>query len=138
MSTEPKFTTGPWRVTGISQETGNISVGQRDLRIVIADVTNAASFGDMVAGAMARGGGSFRQSDATTQFANAHLISAAPTLFHALNGLIGLVQLVRQRDDCPLEIKQALAGNYRLDDAFEAISKANPAVGHSNLQGEES
>lgn len=41
----------------------------------------------------------------------------------ALNGLIGLVQLVRGRDDCPPEIRRVLADQYRLDDAYEAVGK---------------
>lgn len=67
--------------------------------------------------------------------ANADLIAAAPDmaakaarleevnakLVEALNGLVGLVQLVRSRSDCPIEIKQALTANYRLDDALLAI-----------------
>lgn len=47
-------------------------------------------------------------------------------LLAALNGLVGLVQLVRSRDDCPVEIKQALSANYRLDDAFGAIALSMP------------
>ena len=77
-------TPGPWDVTGVSPQNGNVTVGQRELRIVIADVTNAASFGDMLAGAMKRGGGQLRQSDASTQFANARLIAAAPDMLAAL------------------------------------------------------
>jgi hypothetical protein len=44
-------------------------------------------------------------------------------LREALKGLVGLVQLVRSRDDCPIAIKQALTDHYRLDDAFEALTK---------------
>ena len=73
-------TPGPWAVTGVSMTTGNVSVGMKEHRIVIAEVTNAASFGDMLAGAMKRGGGGFQQNDCHTQFANARLIAAAPDL----------------------------------------------------------
>jgi len=96
---EAKHTPGPWEVTSISIETGNVSVGSRDLRIVIADVTNAASFGDMLAGAMSRSGGSFDPSDARTQFANARLIAAAPDMLAALISVRARFQHLRLGPD---------------------------------------
>lgn len=86
-----KHTPGPWVVTGVSMTTGNVSVGAKDQRIIIADVTNAASFGDMVAGAMKRGSAGFHPSDCDTQFANAQLIATAPDMAEALKGLISAI-----------------------------------------------
>lgn len=78
-------TPGEWAVTGISMDTGNISVGQRDLRIVLAEVTNAASFAEMLTGAMRRGGGGFSQSDCKSQHANArHIALCSPDNIRAL------------------------------------------------------
>jgi hypothetical protein len=89
-----EHTVGPWEITSISQNTGNIGVGQRDLRILIAEVTNAASFGDMFSGAMKRGGGEFRQDDCHTQFANARLIAAAPDMFEELKRVLETLEAI--------------------------------------------
>lgn len=51
-------------------------------------------------------------------------IDAGRAMLAALEGVVGLVQLVRNRADCPTEIKQALTAHYRLDDAFAAIAQA--------------
>ena len=79
---------GPWTVSGISMNDGSISIGAEKYRIVIACVTNAASFGDMLVGAIKRAergkdDGRFYPSDAKTQFANARLIAASPDLLAA-------------------------------------------------------
>lgn len=57
---------------------------------------------------------------------DASLIAAAPDLLAALNGLLGLVQLVRNRDDLPPTARDALTYHFRIDDAFDAIAKAAP------------
>lgn len=100
---ESKHTPGPWTITGISQQTGSISVGSKDQRIVIADVTNASSFADMLAGAMKRGGGGFRQSDALTQFANAALIAAAPDMYEALKAARDEIKQLYSMRGCEAE-----------------------------------
>lgn len=85
-----EHTPGPWVANSISMENGDIGVGAPDLRIVIAHVHNAASFGDMIAGALKRGGGRVRENDCHTQFANARLIAAAPDLLKQLELMVEL------------------------------------------------
>jgi hypothetical protein len=82
------------------QDTGSITINAPEYRIVIADVHNAASFGDTLAGAMRRGGGRLNPKDAGTQFANAHLITAAPDLLAACESLevYARVQVERHSD----------------------------------------
>lgn len=120
MSGEVKHTPGPWEVTSVSIDTGNVGIGHREgagdheLRIIIAEVTNAASFGDMLGAAMARGGGSFRQDDCHTQFANARLIAAAPEMLEALKSMVAAIGdwtrptgangMVPAREDHPLVV----------------------------------
>jgi len=85
-----KHTPGPWRINGILQNTGSLTIGAPEQRIVIADVHNAASFGDFI-GAALRGRRDFGAPDtATTQLANANLIAAAPDLLAALKECIDL------------------------------------------------
>ncbi|MRX31874.1 hypothetical protein [Aminobacter sp. MDW-2] len=52
------------------------------------------------------------------------LITAAPSMADAIKGLIGLCQLLRNRDDCPSEIRQALTYNHRIVAGYEALSAA--------------
>lgn len=86
---ETKWTPGPWAISGLSMNDGSISIGQAELRIVIAYATNAASFGDFVSAAI-RGRRDFGAPDtAATQWANAHLITAAPDLYEALEEMLG-------------------------------------------------
>lgn len=119
MSTETKFTPGPWEVTAVSLNTGNISVGRRDLRIVIAEVTNAASFGDMLLGAMQRGGGRLEPDDCHTQHANARLIAAAPDLYAALEEFVNWPMTSKPLDG---QDHSPAAQMYRM--AVRALSKA--------------
>lgn len=115
MAKMAKHTPGPWDVTAVSRETGNVSVGQRDLRIVIAEVTNAASFGDMLSGAMRRGGGGFEQGDCHAQFANARLIAAAPDLLEALRqvlaSLVATTSLIIRAEDMKVKPSKAVASD---------------------------
>jgi hypothetical protein len=113
---EPKHTPGPWSFDTIAMETGDYGVSQRDLRISICHVHNAASFGDFVAGALKRGGGKFEQRDAHTQIANALLIAAAPDLLRELKHCVWLLRDLQPEPG--LVQKQALA----------AIAKAEPTT----------
>lgn len=91
------------------QDTGSIGVGSEELRILIADVTNAASLGDMLSGAMRRGGGSFSPNDCSTQFANARLIAAAPELLDALKSMVRRAQKQGWQNAYPEELSAAEA-----------------------------
>lgn len=83
-----KFTKGPWAISGVSLNTGSVSIKHAEHRIIIAEVTNAASLGDFVSAAV-RGRLDFGAPDtAVTQWANARLIVAAPELFEALAALV--------------------------------------------------
>lgn len=102
------FTPGPW-VSKTDPRTGDNGIK--------ADGTGvfAEAFSDI------RFGGENARAEA---LANARLIAAAPTMADAIKGLIGLCQLLRNRDDCPTEIRQALTHNHRLIAAYEALSAA--------------
>lgn len=56
--------------------------------------------------------------------ANARLIAAAPELVDGCNALLGLLQLVAGRDDCPEAIREVLRTNHRVDEARAALSRA--------------
>ena len=116
-------TKGPWEVTSISMENGNVNVGSRDLRIVIAQVTNAASFGDMLQGAMNRGGGGFEQDDCHTQYANARLIAAAPDLLEFVQQIFNGIDTSMIAIDTPAD--ETLANI--LSRGRKALSKATGA-----------
>lgn len=60
----------------------------------------------------------------TEQEANAHLIAAAPELLDGCNALLGLIQLVCDRDDMPAAIREALTTSHRVEEANGAIAKA--------------
>lgn len=84
---ENGWTKGPWKISGVSMNDGSISVSCPEQRIVVACVTNAASLGDFVAAAI-KGRRDFGAPDtAKTQYANAHLIAAAPALAEALEAI---------------------------------------------------
>jgi hypothetical protein len=95
---EPKFTRGPWWLAGKS------TIRHGD--------ANSLETGWI-------GGVHWRNREA-----NAHLISAAPDLYDAVNALLGLIQLVTSRDDCPPAIREALTTSHRVDEANQALAKA--------------
>jgi hypothetical protein len=73
-------TPGPWTTSAVSADDGSIGITKDNY--YIAQVTNAASFGDYLGAAMR---GRENTADATrTQWANARLIAAAPDLLAAL------------------------------------------------------
>lgn len=104
-----QHTPGPWEITSISMERGDIGIGSKEGRFLIAEVTNAASFGDMLVGAMKRGGGNLRQEDASTQFANARLIAAAPDLLAALKRAHATLEALGDLPSMRADMAQAIA-----------------------------
>jgi hypothetical protein len=99
---ETKFTPGPW--------------------LVSRDGRNVGHFGDDMIALTANtaiGGASINE-----QQANAHLIAAAPDLYHGINALLGLLTLVANRDDMPEAARDALTKSHRIDEANAALKKA--------------
>jgi hypothetical protein len=56
--------------------------------------------------------------------ANARLIAAAPDLKNGCNALLGLISLILARDDLTPELREVLTNNHRIDEAHNAIVKA--------------
>ena len=50
--------------------------------------------------------------------------AAAPALLEALKGLLGLIQLIENRDDLPADLRLALLGNHRVVAARAAIASS--------------
>lgn len=57
--------------------------------------------------------------------ANALVMAAAPDLYHACNGLLGLLQLIESR--CDPMLLDIIRTNYRVHDAKAAVDKARGA-----------
>lgn len=64
--------------------------------------------------------GHLRDSD--QEKANARLIAAAPDLYEACNGLVGLCALLLA-NDLPANVREALESNHRVIAAKEALAK---------------
>jgi hypothetical protein len=88
---EAKHTPGPWVINGVLQNSGSLTIGAPEQRIVVADVHNAASLGDFINAALAGKGRFGHQDDASTQWANAQLIAAAPDTLAALVELVWVI-----------------------------------------------
>jgi hypothetical protein len=102
---KPAHTPGPW---GYEPTSGAIYYADGDVEPVIAGIN--------------QDGTSEEQADA-----DGRLIAASPTMADAIKGLIGLCQLLRNRDDCPSEIRQALTHNHRLIAGYQALDAAGIA-----------
>jgi hypothetical protein len=50
------------------------------------------------------------------------------TLYGHVNGLLGLLQLVRGRDDMPAEISEVLNTNHRATDAAAYLTRIVPPI----------
>jgi hypothetical protein len=55
----------------------------------------------------------------------ARLTLAAPELLHGCNAMLGLIQLIRGRDDLPAELRDVLRSNHRIAEAEAAVAMAN-------------
>ena len=56
--------------------------------------------------------------------ADAHLIAAAPQLYDGCNALLGLLQLLLNRDDLPAEVREAMQTSHRVGEARAALALA--------------
>lgn len=104
---------GPWKV----EESHTTSAhGTRCVAYIVSDKTNIADVCD-----------SYNISS-DEALANAQLIAAAPDLYNGCNALLGLIQLVCNRDDMPPEIRKVLQENHRTIEARDACMKAEVQI----------
>lgn len=65
-------------------------------------------------------------NDDPEAIANARLIAAAPCLYSGCSAMLGLVQLILNRDDLSPELRAVLqADNHRIAEAEAALAKAD-------------
>lgn len=110
----PQFTSGPWQrmndYDGALTIIGNVD-GES-----FSDGTTSHSY-DFIANLEDKYG-------EATSAANQRLILAAPELFNGCNALLGILQLLLNRDDLSPEVRDALTTGHRIDEARAAVAKA--------------
>lgn len=109
-----EHTAGPWKCEAVGYPAG------KDISFEVLDTKR-----QVVAQTLMREiGEGWRNDIIAADEANAKLIAAAPTMADAIKGLIGLCQLLRNRDDIPSEVRQALTHNHRIIAGYEALTAA--------------
>ena len=104
-------TPGPFAISGVSLDTGSVSVRHVEQRIIIAEFTNAASFGDFIREALERR--TFGSPDAAkTQYANVDLY------IKLRNNTDTIIAALRQ---CATLRAQVQAGREALESAESAL-----------------
>lgn len=110
-------TKGPWAVNMYAENAS----GFVQHRIESADEHGIVNDGYMIA-----------EVDGPDAQANAHLIAAAPDMFEALSGMIGLIELLASREDGVTQdyMQDVLLNQHRVLAAHAAILKASPGEKH--------
>jgi len=115
---EPAFTPGPWRETPETRAVEICTVHCITPRSVPYAIEGQRWIYIIAEGSTHR--------DEREQDANAYLIAAAPDLYIGCSAMLGLVQLILNRDDLSPELRAVLqADNHRIAEAEAALAKAD-------------
>jgi hypothetical protein len=108
MATDTKaaFTPGPWTINVVIDGRSDFA----DAKIQPMYVLNRSGVGSPI----------IPREEAA---ANCHLMQAAPDLLDAVNGLLGLVQLISHRTDLPADLPSAMQHSHRYMDALALVQR---------------